>query len=449
MKSKSIYLSNFKYKQINNQDNYNNLVIENIQNVNLSQGIIQSLFSECDIIDILFNQERASIIKNLNNNCLNSFIRYIPYEYFDDNLNEIKLRLFALSSNNNLYKLNNDSNIFEIQYSFNTIPKIILSKNTLYFFDSNDKCILVENENLISIENIPQIKSFASTITNLFFVLENQPHKLFIAEDCELKNISTNTEQYTQIAIPIEDGLIEGVFYLKGKVYIFSKYAIFKLDQENNYLIKQNKLNLSISKNSIKQIDDSIYFYSSNGFYCFDGMDIRQVFDNYLNLSKNAIFEYFNQNLYILDANYQEIIFKYDLTSEEFSKLKLKNLHNFYQIKNESNYYLALCKQTENNYSSSIIDFNNLNNTVNQVVKFKPISFNNSSLKNLSNLFTISNGDFQLKISSEFSSTTINISNETKSFKIDLTGTYFIFEINANSKFRLESIIINFSEVGE
>lgn len=450
MKSKSIYLSNFKYKKSISQDNFNSLTIDRLVNTKTNNGCIQTLFSENDILDVIFDSNTVLNIKSLNSEILKSITKIIPYEYFDSINTSKHLRLFAISNDNKLFELNMENLLLNHCYTFLSQPKIILSNNTIYFFDSNDKCVLIEDKNLLTIENIPLIKTFAFDDTHLYFVLENHPNKLFISEKCELKNISSNISQYECILITIEDGLIENVFCLKNNIYIFTNYSILKLDLTNNHLIKQNRLNLFIYKNSTKQVDDSIYFYSTNGLYIFDGIDINQIFDNKLNLSNNADFVYFNHKLYIFDLKFKEIIFKYNFSNDSFCEIKINNLINFYKICSLSNYFFVTCKNINDSNQISILNFDLSSKTFPyQSVVFKPTFLGSNTLKKINHIYINSEGDFQLKISSEISSTNIKISDSNSKFNVDLSGTFFNFEILSNSYFKLNSILISFSEIGD
>jgi len=189
MKSKSIYLSNFKYKQSASQDNFNTLAIDRLVNTKTNNGCIQTLFSENNLIDFLFDSNTALNIKTINSEILKTITKIIPYEYFD-NINTSKhFRFFAISNDNKLFELNMENFLLNQCYTFISQPKIIQSNNTLYFFDSYNKCVLIENKNLLTVENIPLIKTFATDNSHIYFVLENQPNKLFISEKCELKSI--------------------------------------------------------------------------------------------------------------------------------------------------------------------------------------------------------------------------------------------------------------------
>lgn len=450
MKNKSQFYSNFKYNPINNSDTFNNLIIDDLFNLSTKTGSIKSNALYSNLLECFFSKETADEIKANNPQILKQVLKIIPYEYFNESDFLFKTRVFALSDDNTLFELNLESKIFVQTYVFENNPNIIFSNNTLYFFDKNNKYVLIEDNNLVTVENLPCIKSFASDSTNLFFTTENFPNKIFQSEYCDLKTLSNNLEQYSTISTSLEDGDIENIFCLKDKLYIFTQYAILKFDSKTKTIQKQNNLNLFIYKNSIKQVDDNILFYTSDGLYLFDGIDVRQIFNNQLNISKNADFIYFNHKLYIFDALYENIIFKYNLSSNSFSKLKIDNLINLYIIKTRSCYSLAFCHKDDNLNTISIFNDNQNNaNTFNQYLVFKPTFLNTNTLKQINKIFVKSIGSFQIKITSELSSSSIDISKTNQIPTLSLNGTFFVVEIYSNSYFELDSILINYTEVGE
>lgn len=450
MKTKSQFYSDFKYNPINTLNTYNNLLINDSFNINTENNTIKSCGFQSDLFKQLFNAEIAEDIKSNNFELLKSITKIIPYEYFNEINNCFENRIFALDESFSFYELDLNSHSLKNIYTFISNPKIIQSDDILYFFDEDNKCVLIENSNLLTVEELPKIKSFTTNSTKIYFTLENKSNILYASELCKLKDLSKNIEQYDSIKIPLEDGFIENVFCIKDKIFILTQYSIFKYDSENSSLIKQNDLNLYIYKHSSNLIDDNIIFYSSNGLYLFDGIDVKQIFSNHLKLSKNADFVYFNHNLYIFDSKFKNLLFRYNLTNNTFIKYKISNLTNFYTIKTSVIYTLVICYKNDNQNIISTLD-NTLdqNQKLEQYVKFKPTFLNSNTLKQINNIYVNSTGNFQLKISSEISTVIFSISNEKQHLKLCLDGTFFNFEILSESDFELNSLLINYIEVGE
>lgn len=450
MKTKSQFYSNFKYNPSNKINNQNNLSINDLFNISTENETIKSCGFQSDLIQNLFTPEISNTITQNNKEIIDSIIIITIYEYFNEINQGFEKRVFALSENFNLYELDYSSCIFTSIYSFTSKPKIIESNNILYYFDSNENCLLIENNNIPIIEKLPKIKSFTTDSTNIYFTLENQSNILYIDKIFQLKDLSVNTEQYDFISIPVEDGLIENIFYIKDKIFILTKYSIYKYDSDNKILIKQNDLNLSVYKNSSTLIDDNIIFYTSNGLYSFDGIDIKQIFSNCLNFTKNANFIYFNHKLYIFDVEFKNILFEYNLNKNTITKYKIDNFVNFYIIKNNSCYNLVInCKAENKNQLSIFNDVSTINKYPKQYVKFIPTFLNSNSIKQINKLYVNSRGIFQIKISSEITSTTCFVSDEKQIQSLCLDGIVFYIEIFSDSDFELNSFLINYTEVGE
>lgn len=448
MKSKTILFSNFKYDYLNKNENINTLPIEEISNLKTDNGYIESELSTKELIYELFNENEISILKEQNSEIINNIIKFIPYEFFNENTNKINSRLFCITQENKLFELNFESLNFEEKYIFSDLKNDVIYNNILYLFDSENKCIVIENNNILTIENIPYINSFVSNDDNLYFSIDNIPNKFFISDCKNLKDISTNFEQYSTINIPIEYGMILKVTNVKNNIFIITQYAILKIDKTKNVVQKQNFINSLIFKNSIIQFDDSIFFYCENGLYIFDGTDIKQIFNNFLNLSKNAIFVNFNHKLYILSLDFKNIIYTYNINTNQISFIKINNIDNIYKINSYSNHFFCVCHKEENSFKTISLYSNN-SNSLTQQLKSKPIFLDSNTLKQIQSLYINSTGEFELKISSDITSQIFSISNITQFKNLTLNGNYFIFEIYSSSKFKLNSIMITFGEIGE
>ena len=448
MKTKNLFISNFKFNQ-QNKNNDNLLNIEEYFNVNTNNENIQTELSLNNILYELYDSNLASNIIQNNEDILSKTIKIIPYEFFND-LNVLKqIRLFAISSDEVLYELNYETNNFEEKYIFNKFIKDLFIYNVLYLFDSNNKCLVIEENNIISVENIPTIKSCCQIENTLYFSIENYPNKFYFGQDIQIKDLSIYLEQYSGFNIPFEDGEIYKLANLKNQIFIFTQYSIYKFDIKEFKLSKQNMINSFIYKNSITQLDDYIVFFASNGLYRFDGNDLKLIFNNWTNLSKSANFVCFNENLYILPIKNENKIFKYNLNFNQLSVIKIDNVDSIYKISNYSNHTLCICYKQDDAYKIDCLYSNTSQKHLNQYVKFYPAFFNSNNLKQIKSIIVNSTGDFNLKINSNISSTSLDISNQNYIYNLDLSGNYFIFEISSNSKFRLNSILLTYNEIGE
>ena len=89
MKSKTILFPNFKYDYLNKNENINTLPIEEISNLKTDNGYIESELSSKELLYELFNEKEISILKEQNSEIINNTIKFIPYEFFNENTNKI------------------------------------------------------------------------------------------------------------------------------------------------------------------------------------------------------------------------------------------------------------------------------------------------------------------------------------------------------------------------
>lgn len=445
---RSIYYSNFKYNPIDPASNKDSLEIDDLYNVSVSNNAIASAISEEEILENFFNETEIVTIKTNNTELLKTIYEYIPYQFYND-VNQIyKTRLFVITNDNKLYELNLTTYTFELLYTFTVKPRIIFSNDLFYIFDSQNKCVTIDNNQVISIENLPNITSFVYDENNIYFSDETLPFHLFINNKCELKDLSSNLNIFSHIKTSIEDGEIYKIVNLKGKIYIITQYSILKYDSDNSMLYKQNNIETEIFRNSIKQIDDYILFYTLDGLYAFDGNDLKKLFANYLHFNKNANFIYFNQNIYVFSDNYPNFIFKYDLTNNYFLPLNFGQISNLYKVKSHSNYNLCVSIIDNNEFKNYSL-FNKNISKINQYVKFKPTNFGSTSIKRIKNIHINSEGDFNIEITSNQSQIVLKISDLTTYDNLSLYGNYFTFNITSDSEFKLKSIMIDYEEIGE
>lgn len=447
MKTKTLFFSNFKFNQTNNF-NENELTIENLSNANTNFGYISSEFSFIDTIETLINdKEKLQTIYNFNENILQKTIKIIPYQFISDLDNEFYSRIFLLTSEYNLYELNNETNLFEFRVAFNENPNIIFSEDVLYFLKKSGECVIFVNINSSQTESLPKLKTFTKNSKELFFTTNDYPYFIFKSELCQIKNLSSNLEQYERIKVNIEDGAILKIVRHKDNVFIFTKYSIFKYDEDKEQLIKLCNLKLEIFENTISSLDDEFVFFASSGLYKFDGTDCEKIINNYLNFSKNANSFFFNQNLYIISPNHPNFLYKFNFEDKYFYPLQIFNLVDFYIIKDNDNYSLCVSAKKQDSFINITLSSNGNGMYPLQIAKFKPSNLKTISNKILRNIFVRGEGKFTLKIQSEISSAVFNINGETKLHNICLSGNCFEFEINANSYFKLKSIAIEFEEV--
>lgn len=444
MKTLVKYISNFKF---NNNTSDDNLQIEYFENINLDNGEITSELKQGDIFYNLFGEGVSNQIKNNNDELLNKTIQIIPYEYFDELTNEKILRLFIITRENDLYELDNDSYLFKFIQQFTNKPNIIFYKSNLYYFDKN-KCLVIDSSNLVQIENLPEINSYVEYNNQLFFTTD-APYNIFQCEETEFKNLSSNLNIYNNYKTDLENGDILKLVLIKNKLYALTEYTILKYDSDYDKFIKQNDLKLYIYKNTIEVIDNKVLFYTTNGLYSFDGNDIELTSNGLLDINKNAKSVCFNQNYYIFSLNHAEFLYKFNFQNNYFIPLKFNSIENFYVISSTSIYNLCICQNNGDNYKNITLYDSSSNLSGKQQLLFKSSFFGSAKTKQIKNIILKSEGEFLFTIKSDISETYFYVSSPTSFRNLSLNGNIFSIEISTQNYFKLKSILIEYSEVGE
>lgn len=447
MKTKTLNYFNFKLNPSNNF-NTDQLVLDNLFNLNTDQGYLQSELSIEDAFEVLLNNtDLANTIKNLNQEILAQTTRFIPYQFISDTNNKAFTRFFVLTANYKLYELDYDTNIFLEIYEFSSNPNIIFSEDILYFLESSGNCLIIENINNNLVEYLPQISTFVYSSKNLFFSTLSNPYIVYKSDICKLKDLSQNLNQYDKIKINTEDGEVLNVTKIKDTIFIFTKYSIFKYEEDDDALIKLFDLHMEIYKNSINKLDDEIIFYSSTGLYKFDGNNSDNIVNDYLKIDKNANFICFNQNLYIKPSNCTDFIFKFNFIDNYFYPIKIENIRSFYLIKNNDcyNIYLSVFKD-ERFFNIALYGNNNYLKPLQRAV-FKSTNFKTIYPKIIKDISIKNEGKFTLFIDSETSHSKYEICNNSELKNLGLSGVNFEIKIISYSNFKLNSLSFTIDEV--
>lgn len=447
MKTLVKYISNFKFNTTTS--NNDNLEIDYFENINLNNGEIQSEICKNDLLYNLVEDNNYNNIIENNSQLLTTITQFIPYEFFDEISKSIKKRIFAIDCTNKIYELNNETLLFDEIHQCSNQPNIIFDKSLLYFFDSNNKCLIIDTNSVLQIEDLPSITSYTRFNNKLFFLESSSPYAIYQGEDLELKNLSNNLNQYQKFDINLEDGEVLKILILKNKLYVFTNYCILKYDSDNDTFIKQNELNLNNFKNTIELLDECVVFYTQNGLFSFNGNNIEQISDNKFNIDKNAKSVCFCQNYYIKPTNSSEFIYKFDFNNNYFIPLKFDKIANFYTIKTHNFYLFCVCLERENLYNNYFLSITNSENYPEQSVKFKPTLFNSTKLKQLKTININSEGDFNFVIESNISANNLKINNSEKINNLCIEGNIFYFKIISQNYFKIKSILIEYTEVGE
>lgn len=436
-KEKTYLFSNFSY-----EFDKDNLEIDQAKNIKLDNGKISTWNTFDDILNIISNESVLGEIITNNQEILSIVTRYIPYEFYNTDSGSFEIRLFVLTETNDLYELN-ETNIFSLVYSFNeNKPDVLHDKNDLYFI-FNGTYLLVENNNEIVVGTMPNIASFCRYKNVLFFTIKNNPFRLFYSDIYQLKNLSSDITQYSYQDIDYNAGDILSLKNLSDKIYIVCQHSIFKFNpQQFTYQLMIN-FPFKIYKNTINIYNDNIVFYSSAGVYCFDETSIKPILKDEINFTKNAKSFIFNDKYYIFSEDFKNILYEINITDKTYIKIIIENLSQIYYINTHSFYNLCFNILTHENNYKNITTLTDGHDKLSQLILFKPFDFNSNTLKQISNIKIIGQGNYTISIKSNHSDYTCNCIDTEMLSNINLFGTHFVIKIESEQSFNIQSFLVD------
>ena len=443
IKKNNFIFSNFN-KPLSNKISTNELIPSMHINIDLNHNYITSANSFDYLLANLFTKEEYDFVKLNHGEILKNLIDVQIYEYFEEVSGNNKRRFFFLDKELNLLEYINKSFIYLTDVKFKSKPKVIIHNNIIHFYDANTLCYVDGSSSPIISTTSCHVTSCVNVRNILYFSIANDKHNIYISPNENLANLYYDTSLYLKTPINKNFGEPLKIVNIKHKVYIFQKYGIFYIDSSNDYtLINVCDINCKILKNTISSNESYIYFATTNGIYIFDGNDVKKIYSNISNIvmldDSNIGLSY--NNHYYLKTNTKDngldVIVKID-TDDSPIFYNIGKLSNIYLIKTNSFYnliavtsdYKFLCYGSHNCFNEKYIKFNKL-------------TFNTPSLKHVTSIKVLCSGKFTIKISSETSSKTLLIENNTLISNIDIPGYVYDIEINTNDFFKIECIMFD------
>lgn len=427
------------------------------QNIKLCNNKIIPSFGTRDIFEIILTEEQYNNLKTTHSEFFEKINKVIYYEFYDDAQRKYNHRILFLTKDLKFYEYLVDSNkIYSFDISFPRPPRIFYSKNILYLYQTINSVVFVDkfSEPLILINSCDVI-TYMFYNNSIYFVDNSVPYTVFHIMHRELNNLSNILRAYYPLSLNAEDGKILKIIFFRNKIYAFQQYKISycsspKLDA-NFY--ETASISSRIIPNTIHQVNDNIVFMTTAGMFSFDGIDITQIFDNETKkidlYDTNLYAVTYNENYYLkckLIGNSKQILFKFDIRSahaEIFSDINIKDI---YTIKANDHYLLCL----RDNDSQQILTIDNkLQSKTEKLFRTEKTNFGISELKQIEDFKILGNGNFVLKIISDYGEFSFKIQANKTLQNINIKGNTFQFEIISNEDFCVESIIINLNQVGK
>lgn len=437
------------------------LSVASAYNIDFSNNTIKSLNSFSNYFNDFLTEEKLSALQTNIGELFDKIILVYKYCFYNGE-KENSSRIFVVDSTLNLFELDMEELTFHsLSIKFLNIPDIFEKNNKLYFFSKSDMLVCIEKESSpMFITDFINFYTFATFQNKLFFSLKESSNEIYISDELDIENIGTNLSLYSTVSISSEYGEILSLNVFGGYLYAICQYAALKISHSGGEYSVSSTFPISskIIKESIKQIDDYIVLYSTSGVYLFDGSNIKRVFDfcyKHFNLN-NLISTVYNEKYYlsvneITETNNQEsILFEFSLTNNNFCFYKIGEIENLYTVKNIDEYCLIATTKSDEKYEvKKLCMDSNGDYKTKKYLRFNKLVFDDYSTKILSNLNIFAKGKFTIKISSNFSSKTIEVLNSISLRNMGIKGDYFMLEILSEESFEIDAIFISIKCISE
>ncbi len=452
---KNFIFNNFTFTEPQN----NKLKIANHSNIALKQNYITSCFGVANLFEKLFDETTYQILKEKYHDFFNSIIRIINYNYYYSSTFEPNNRLFVLTKDLKLYEFLFSSNTFTyLNIQFEEFPSIIVENNTLFFHKNDNTSVLIEMNSIpVTVLNTFYISSFELYRGKLFFINKKLPYTLFFTHSQDLYTISSNLNFYNKFKFNPSFGKLLKLIYYKNKMYLFQQYKISccsALVSDTIYFNESVALNNKIIDNTIFHINDNIAFLTTSGFFCFDGIDLVQMFEDITDkivLSDN-IKAVVYENEYYLKCALKEnpsknILIKFNVENEQTEIFSDYVINDIYDLKLNDKYLLCINTNDSNN-SNLVIDKNNISKNL-KTITFEKTNFNICSFKQIQDIKILGEGEYIVQIKSDIHSNKFKIYANTAACNLNIKGNVFEVSICSKDDFKINSLIINILEIGE
>lgn len=456
---KNFNFCNFNFDQKQACVNKNELSILEHYNLKVGDKTIKPVYNFVEFFKTKFGTTETSSLFENYPDLLDKFIFVSLYEFYNEIAERDDFIIFAISNTLELYEISFENlTITSLDISFENLPTIFENNSKYYFYSEDDKLICFDKGNsFISVSNFVDLIDYINFQDKTFFTVKSEPNKVYYTETIDIEEIDESLS-YNNISLSISDGKILKLVKFKGNLYIIQQYAISKLaGTEKNYYLNSNcNISAKIYKNSISKVNDYIIFYTTSGLYLFDGNEIKHIFvdeTSTYHVTNNVKGIVFNNKYYFLTninlgGNIKRCLTEFDIYNSKSCNYFVDGLEDIYLHISPSCYELMVITKNLNEYKILNIDYSGYTNK-NKYLKFNDICFDDTSLKRISAIKLISDGEFDLQINSDKFSKTFHVKNNMDLDNLGIQGYLFQIIISSDKYFELKSILISVESILE
>lgn len=155
----------------------------------------------------------------------------------------------------------------------------ITDKDYFLILTDSDTSYLFDGETFVTF--MPPSSISACAHGSRVYSVNPQTNKLSFSKELAPLNWTVSATEGGNITFPDEGGALTGVISWKNALYVFREFAIHRLtayvDQSEFALSKVFSTTAKINFKTVAICNEVMYFLTDNGFYSFDGYNVKEI----------------------------------------------------------------------------------------------------------------------------------------------------------------------------
>lgn len=339
-----------------------------------------------------------------------------------------------------------------LHYKYNTDDVMVFScGNKIYIYSVNETLI---------VDNVPNITSMCFHYERLFVTTDDEGTTLWFSDDFDPSNWDVSLTEAGFIDMQDERGKLIKVVSFLDYLYVFRLYGITRItaygDQSDYDVSQLFTSGGKIFAGSITTCGDRILFLSSDGLYCFDGLETTKIMSGIfpfidIENAENCFSEYIDGIYYlkvpvVIDGIGQSALIVYDVTENNGYLSCGTGVTDMCAAK--SSVY-ALLMLTGGSVIATPSDIClNFSSAMSKLWRSPQFDFGSSERKIIRTLSVSTSGELNIRVISDSACRNLIAHSGTSVLDVDLTGENFIIELtSAQSNAKISNLYVKYSNI--
>ncbi len=383
----------------------------------------------------------------------------IAYEYYDLGDDKFYTRYIATGTDLKIYQINFDKQrISQFSPELKQKPKIRVFHNKLYI-DDNSGTFIIFSKGSYPIE--AKAETYATIFEYyrglLLYTQKDFPMRIYGKYNLSgPEDVSIHPMDADYYMLDLGDGDILGIYNFNNNAYVVQNYLISKINNSTDALkyIPSYASNSRIIPGTLQVHEDRLYFMTENGFCYYDGNSAKYLFPeilkNIVGVKKGVVFngKYYLATHYKFESGEKSALLEFNLSTNFCNILTLDDtfgdIDDVFVLKTTTenclcihhNHPTAACKIYTLIQSES-------DKLTEKYIEFSPIAFNSYYLKELNHIKLTATGTFNIKIETDYSSTTFKADGNIDLKNLGIKGNTFKFVFWETDPFKISSMYLN------